>query len=257
MTAPDATFKDYFSAQSADYRKFRPSYPDELFAYLAGIAPARDCAWDCATGSGQAAIGLARHFQQVIATDASGSQLAQAMTVPNIDYRLAPAEQSGIAAGSIDLVTVAQALHWFDCAAFYREAGRVLKEAGVIAIWSYNLLGVSPDIDRVIRHLYAELLGPYWPEERRLIESGYRGIPFPFHVIDCPAFTLRTQWALRELVGYLMTWSAVQNYIRANDRNPVQAILPDLQSAWGDATATRPIVWPLNLMVGCQRRPPA
>lgn len=251
---PDPTFKDYFSSQSSDYRTFRPVYPDALYNYLAGLAPARDLAWDCATGNGQAAVGLARHFTRIIATDASANQLAQAIAAPNIDYRQAAAERAPIADASVDLLCVAQALHWFDVDAFHREAGRVLKDAGVIAVWSYNLLSISPELDDIILRLYADTLGPYWPAERCRVENGYRDLPFPFRRIEAPEFVLCAQWTLRELAGYLMTWSAVQRYIAAHGRNPVEDSLPGLAAAWGDAGGARTIVWPLQLRVGRQRR---
>jgi SAM-dependent methyltransferase len=248
------TFKDHFSAQSAGYRTFRPSYPDELFTYLAGLAPAHDLAWDCATGNGQAAVGLARHFRRVIATDASANQLAQAIAAPNIDYRQAPAERAPLADAAVDLIAVAQALHWFDVEAFHREAGRVLKDGGVIAEWSYNLLSISPAIDAMVGQLYADTLGPYWPAERRLVENGYRDLPFPFQRIEAPGFALDAHWILGELAGYLMTWSAVQRYLAAQGRNPVEAILPELHAAWGDPDIARPVLWPLQLRVGRHRR---
>lgn len=249
----DRTFKDHFSSQSPDYRTFRPCYPDELYAYLAGLAPARDLAWDCATGSGQAAIGLARHFDKVVATDASANQLAQAIAAPNIEYRQAPAEQAPFADAAVDLIAVAQALHWFDVDAFHREAARVLKDGGVIAAWSYNLLTIAPEIDAVVGRLYAETLAEYWPAERRLVENGYRDLPFPFERVDAPAFALSVQWDLRALAGYLLTWSATQRYLAARGRDPVEDILPDLAAAWGDAGGVQTVAWPLTLRVGRRR----
>ncbi|MFP5505737.1 MAG: class I SAM-dependent methyltransferase [Gammaproteobacteria bacterium] len=250
----DTTFKDHFSAQSPDYRAFRPRYPEGLFEFLSGLAPARVLAWDCATGNGQAAVGLARHFDRVIATDASANQLAQAIVVANVDYRQAPAERAPLDDAAVDLIVVAQALHWFDVDAFHREAARVLKDGGVIAAWSYNLLSVSPAIDAVVGRLYAETLAGYWPAERRLVETGYRDLPFPFERIEAPAFALRAQWDLRALAGYLQTWSAVQRYLAARGRNPVEAVLPELAAAWGEAGSVRPVAWPLTLRVGRHRR---
>ena len=248
MTEP--IFKDHFSIQSSDYQKFRPVYPDKLYHHLARISPGNDCAWDCATGNGQAAVGLSRYFKQVIATDASSNQLAHAMKAPNIHYQLAAAERVQITDKSIDLITVAQALHWFDIDAFYAVAKCALKNEGIIAIWSYNLLSVSSDIDQIINHLYADILGQYWPAERHLIESAYRDIPFPFQRINCPEFTMHTQWNLHHLTGYLQTWSAVQNYIAAHKMNPVHTILPGLISAWGNTDNLKIITWPLHLQIG-------
>lgn len=250
----DRTFKDHFSTQSADYRAFRPRYPDDLYAYLAGLAPTRVLAWDCATGNGQAAVGLARHFDRVVATDASANQLAQAIAAPNVDYRQAPAERAPLDDAAVDLVLVAQALHWFDVDAFHREAARVLKSGGVIAEWSYNLLSIAPEIDAIVGRLYAETLAEYWPAERRLVDNCYRDLSFPFERIDAPAFALSAQWNLRALTGYLLTWSAVQRYLAAHGRNPVEAVLPELAAAWGDSDGVRMVAWPLTLRVGRHRR---
>lgn len=244
------TFKDYFSRQSADYKHFRPVYPDNLYRFLAEASPGNEYAWDCATGSGQAALALSKYFKHVIATDASSNQLAHAMPAPNIHYQHARAEQTPIADQSIDLITVAQALHWFDIDAFYVEVQRVLKDGGVIAIWSYNLLSISPDIDQIIHRLYAEILGDYWPAERRLIENAYRDVRFPFQNIEHPDFTMKAQWTLHDLTGYLQTWSAVQNYMVTNNINPLQHILSTLMSAWGKVETLKTIEWPLHLMVG-------
>lgn len=246
----DKTFKDHFSSQSSDYQKYRPVYPENLYKFLAEISPARNCAWDCATGNGQAAISLAKHFARVVATDASPQQLVHAMQAPNIEYRCATAETTSLASHSIDLITVAQALHWFDLDKFYKEAGRVLKEQGVIAVWTYNLLNISSEIDEIVNHLYSYVLDGYWPPERQMIETGYRDLAFPFQRISTPPFSMQAQWNLQELTGYLHTWSAVQRYIRDRQENPVQQILPMLDSAWGDNAHSKTITWPLHIIVG-------
>lgn len=245
-----APFKDYFSLQSADYQKYRPRYPDALYSWLAGISPDTTCAWDCATGNGQAAIGLSHYFNRVIATDASDKQLSHAIPANNVEYHLAHAEHTLLADQSVELITVAQALHWFDIEAFYREVNRVLKPGGIIAVWSYNLLGVSPEIDRLVNYLYADILDAYWPAERRWIENGYRDIAFPFQRIMSPEFNMQAQWTLPDLLGYFQTWSAVQNYIAARSVNPVLDVQADLKSAWGDEMQIKTIRWPLQLMVG-------
>ncbi len=246
----NTSFKDHFSLQSSDYKKFRPAYPDQLYHLLAEIAPANETAWDCATGNGQAAIALSQLFQRVIATDASSNQLAHAITAPNIHYQQATAEHTQIDDSSIDLITVAQALHWFDIDAFYKEVRRVLKNDGIIAIWSYNLLSISHDINQIIYRLYAEILNDYWPAERRLIESNYRDIAFPFQHIAHPEFVMQAQWDLHELIGYIQTWSAVQNYFSAHHVSPIEPILSTLKSLWGNDKTSKTITWPLHLMLG-------
>jgi SAM-dependent methyltransferase len=193
-------FKDHFSKQAAGYAKFRPRYPQKLFDYLGSIAPSRQVAWDCATGNGQAAVGLASVFDRVTATDASEKQIANAESHERVDYRVAPAENSGIGSGTIDLIMVAQALHWFDLGRFYEEARRVLKNDGPCAASAYNLLHVEPDIDEVVNRYYYEVVGPFWPPERKLVEQ-FADLPFPFHQVDAPRFEipLRCHLELRRI----------------------------------------------------------
>src|SRR5436190_651141 len=180
-----ATFKDHFSGHAADYAKFRPRYPDQLFDYLAGIAPDRAAAWDCGTGNGQAAVALAERFNHVLATDASAEQIANAAPHRRVTYRVATAEASGIESSSIDLITVAQALHWFDLEKFYSEVGRVLKSHGVITALAYDVLRIEPAIDAVVNHYYTDVIGAYWPPERALVEK-FAELPFPFPEIAAP-----------------------------------------------------------------------
>lgn len=250
-TPPTGSFADHFGVVARGYAGFRPSYPFALFEWLAGQAPARGVAWDCATGSGQAAVDLARCFARVVATDASAAQLAQAAPHERIEYRLAPAEASGIEAGSIDLIVVAQALHWFDVERFHAEARRVLKPAGVIAQWCYGLTRIDGDaVDALVQHYYSDIVGPYWPPERAHIETGYRELPFPFALISAPAFAMEVEWTLAQLTGYLRTWSATARYAQACGHDPVVALEGRLQPHWGPEGARRRVSWPLSLRVG-------
>jgi SAM-dependent methyltransferase len=243
-------FEDHFSTDSPGYRANRPGYPDGLFDHLASVAPRRELAWDCATGSGQAANGLAHHFRRVIATDASTQQITSAVSHPKIEYRVATAEHSGLGDHSVDLCTVAQSLHWFDLDPFYREVNRVLVAGGVLAVWSYNLLTVTPALDAVIRRLYHDIVGPWWPPQRRLVERGYADIPFPFEPLPAPRFKMHAQWQLAQLAGYLRTWSAVQRYLQERGEDPVTAVELELQAAWGEPTLQRRVQWPLALRLG-------
>jgi len=248
------SFKDHFSKQAADYAKFRPRYPHELFEYLGSVAPSRQLAWDCGTGNGQAAVGLATVFDRVIAIDASEKQIASAELHARVDYRVAPAEDSNIDFGTVDLTMVAQALHWFDLDRFYAEAQRVLKPDGVSAVSAYNLLHINPAIDEIVNRYYYEVVGPFWPPERKLVEQ-FADLPFPFHEIDPPEFEMTAQWNLEHLLGYLRSWSATQRFIAANKRDPLEAIADDLRAAWGDPGQMRKVVWPLILRVGINAMP--
>lgn len=242
--------RDHFSAVAADYARYRPGYPAELFAWLAQRAGGRRRAWDCATGNGQAAVGLAGYFDRVVATDASEAQIAHAEPSDRVEYRLAPAEASGLEPASIDVVTVAQALHWLDVDRFYAEARRVLTPGGLVAAWCYNMLEVEPRVNAIVGRYYSGVVGPYWPPERRLLEAGYRTLPFPFAAIDPPAFYMHAEWDLTDLLGYLGTWSASQRYAAARGADPLDGIRSDLAAAWGEASAVRTVRWPLHLRVG-------
>ncbi len=244
------TFKDHFSGHAALYSQFRPRYPQALFAYLAALAPSPACAWDCATGNGQAAVALAAHFDRVIGTDASAAQIDSAEPHARVQYRVAAAETSAVDSSSVDLITVAQALHWFDIPRFFAEAKRILRPNGIIAIWGYNLLAVSPEIDALVGDFYCETTGPFWPPERDLIEAGYRTIAFPFAEISPPNFRLETTWSLDQLLGYLRTWSATQRFIAEQGFDPVDSLGRDLRPFWPEADEERVVRWPLSLRVG-------
>jgi SAM-dependent methyltransferase len=243
-------FKDHFSQQAPDYARYRPDYPPQLFAWLAGVAPARGTAWDCGTGSGQAAVSLAAHFERVIATDPSRSQLAHAQPHPRVEYRVAPAEVSPLDTASVDLVTVAQAIHWFDLEQFYAEARRVLRPGGVIAAWTYTLLDVEAGIDELLTDFYRNVVGPYWPPERRMVDDRYRSLPFPFEPIEAPVFEIRTEWSRDDLLGYLGTWSATRACMKAENADPLVAFARRLAPLWPDPGLVKTLRWPLHLRVG-------
>ena len=247
-------FKDHFSKQAADYSKFRPTYPQKLFEYLGRVAPSRQLAWDCGTGNGQAALGLASLFDRVMATDASEKQISNAQAHQRVNYRVAPAEESGIQSGTVDLITVTQALHWFDQNRFYTEARRVLKSDGVLAASAYNLLHIEPPIDDVVNRYYYEVVGPFWTPERELVEN-FADVPFPFHEIEPPTFAMTAQWDLDRLIGYFRTWSSTQRFVEATGSDPVEQIIDELRAAWGNPEQTREVIWPLTLRVGVNQGP--
>jgi SAM-dependent methyltransferase len=248
-------FKDHFSQGSPEYAAFRPRYPDALFAALAERAPGRELAWDCATGSGQAALGLAARFRRVVATDASPQQIAEALPREGVEYRVAHAEESGLPDTSVDLLTVAQALHWLDLEAFYREARRVLAPGGVAAAWCYGLVRTDPAVDPLLERFYTETVGPYWPPERALVDAGYAGLPFPFEEFELPGLHIERALTLPELAGYLGTWSATRRYRQARGSDPVEPFVREIAGWWGPAERPRTMRWPLHLRAGYHRAP--
>lgn len=241
---------DHFSAHATDYARARPGYPPALFVWLAQQCPEHDLAWDCATGNGQAATVLAQHFRQVLATDLSAEQLAQAQPQPRIDYRIAPAASSGLRDHSCDLVTVAQALHWFCNDSFYAEARRVLKPGGLFAAWTYTLLKAEPAIDAVLEDFYRNIVGVYWPPERRWVDLGYRGMPFAFDDIATPGFEIRLDWTLSDLLAYLRTWSATQRCIKETGADPCTALAQRLAELWPRPDTPKTLIWPIALRCG-------
>lgn len=244
------TFRDLFSRQSETYAATRPTYPDELFEFLATLVPARRLAWDCGTGNGQAARGLSRWFEKVIATDASRAQIGNAVAVPNVAYRVANAESSGLPPKSVDLVTVAQALHWFDIDRFYAEVRRVTVPGGILAVWSYGSPSAGADVEETLRRFEHEVVGRYWESGRRLVDEGYRTIPFPFPEFTVPRFELRREWTLSQLGGYLRSWSAVAKFVAERGEDPVAPLLEQIGKHWDSPESTRVVTWPLAVRAG-------
>jgi SAM-dependent methyltransferase len=243
-------FHDLFSRAAAEYAAHRPRYPARLFAELAARVPRTELAWDCATGNGQAALGLAEHFARVVATDASAAQIAAAAPHERVSYHVALACASDLPSSAVDLVTVAQALHWLDRDAFFREARRVLVPGGVIAVWCYGLLEIDEHVDRIVRRFYEKTVGPYWSPERRLVDDGYRSVEFPFVEFALPSLAIEQQLTLDQLGGYLRTWSATQKYAADRREDPVAPLLTELESEWGDRPSARRTRWPLSLRAG-------
>ncbi len=243
-------FEDHFSKQAREYARYRPQYPGELFDYLASISPDRQLAWDCGTGSGQAAQELARHFQRVIATDASADQIAQAVAHERIEYRVERAEDVSIETSSVDLITVAIAVHWFDFEPFYREVRRVAKTDAILAVWTYHLPEIETSIDQIVNHYYTNVLADYWPERVRFLENRYRTLPFPFEELKPPKFEIQANWDQEQLAGFLSSWSATQRYQNERGQHPLNLIWQDLSATWGDPDRRRTIRWPLHLRVG-------
>lgn len=288
------SFPDHFSGHAELYRRYRPTYPAALYRWLGdlveGDGPAGGGgsageggrpggggraghgragerapigrAWDCATGNGQAAVGLAPLFRRVVGTDASTGQLAHARSHPRVAYVAALAERTPFPDACVNLVTVAQAVHWFRLDAFWAEVRRVVRPGGVIAVWTYELFSVDPGVDAVIRWFYSEVVGPHWPPERRLVEEGYRTLPFPFDEIGgeaglrdrgapaIPEFVMRPRWRREDVLGQVSTWSAVRRYREAHGADPLDRLAPRLAEAWPDPDEGRAVRWPLRLRVG-------
>ena len=245
------SFKDHFSGHSDVYREARPTYPPQLFEWLAQQAPDRDLAWDCGCGNGQATVALADHFRRVTGTDPSANQIAEAQARPNVDYRVEPAERTSLPSASVSLITVAQALHWFDHARFYDEARRVLRPGGIIAAWAYADCNTGVDaIDLIKDRLYVDLTGTYWPPERGLVETGYATLAFPFVEIAAPPFPMVARWNVDQLLAYFRSWSATQRYLKALGQDPVALIEADLRAAWGEPATIRNVRWQFHLRLG-------
>ena len=243
------TFPDHFSRVAGEYASSRPRYPDALFAWLASIAPSRRLAWDAGCGSGQASTALGAHFDRVVATDASAAQLAAAEPHPHVEYAQHAELNPGLPDGSVDLVTVAQAVHWFDRATFWPEADRVLAPGGVLAIWTYGVAQITPAVDAVIAPFYGDVLAPYWPPERSHCDTHYRDIGFPYRSLSSPAFTMSVRWTREQCMAYLRTWSAVGQFLRAEGRDPLLDFEPSLAAVWPDGVALT-VTWPLTVLAG-------
>lgn len=244
-------FNDHFSALSRAYADFRPVYPLELTGFLAGIAPGRRLAWDCGTGQGQAAALLGREFERVWATDASERQLAQAIPATHVEFAVATEAASGLPDHSCDLVTAAQAAHWFDLSAFYAEVRRVLRPGGVIAVWCY--VGVETDsvlVNDTIHEFQYGRVAPYWPPGRELVDDQYRTLTFPFERIAAPSFEMTALWTRDQLLGYVSSWSAVERCRREEGADPLPELVDDLSEIWPDADEARDVRWPIHLLAG-------
>jgi SAM-dependent methyltransferase len=243
-------FKDHFSGTARGYAAHRPVYPHAVAEALAARSPGQALVWDAGCGSGQLSVVLADAFERVVGTDASAAQIASASAHPRVHYAVAPAEASGLEQSSVDCAVAAQAAHWFDLDAYYREVRRVLRPGGLLALVTYAILQVDPAVESVIDHFYRRTLDGHWPPERKLVEEGYRSLPFPFEPVEAPALALEHRWNAEELLGYVGTWSAVQSLKKAGKGAELERFGEALRAAWGDPSKARLIRWPLSLRLG-------
>jgi SAM-dependent methyltransferase len=231
--------KDNFSKQAAVYAKYRPVYPQELFDFVLEQVSKKENAWDCATGNGQSAKVLAKYFDNVI---------DNAEQAANIHYSVQPAEQTNFADNTFDLITVSQALHWFNFENFYKEVNRIAKHNSWIAVWMYSLLRISKEIDAIVEDYHFNILEKYWDNERKYVDNNYSTIPFPFKTIKIPSFVIEYNWTIEELEGYFNTWSALQKFIAINNYSPVPELIKKIQPFWKENK--RKIIFPLHLYMG-------
>lgn len=242
-------FKDNFSKHSDIYLKYRPIYPKELFEYLNSLTSEHTLAWDCGTGNGQSAINLTEYYEKVYATDPSEQQIKNAIANEQIIYKVEKAEQTALHNKSVDLITVAQAVHWFEFDQFYAEVRRVLKDNGVIAIWAYGVPGVSILLDSIIQDFHDNVVGEFWQPENRMIDQEYTTLPFPFQEISTPVFKIQKDLTLQELSGHFRSWSATQKFIDKYGKNPIEELEKNLSECWMSGEK-KEITWKLILKVG-------
>ncbi|HTG66159.1 MAG TPA: class I SAM-dependent methyltransferase [Flavobacterium sp.] len=240
--------KDNFSKQASGYSKFRPQYPDELIRYIVSFVENKALALDIATGNGQVAFKLAPFFETVYGIDISQNQLDNAYAADNIIYKVSPAEKTIFENQKFDLITVAQAVHWFDFDSFYKEVYRILKLEGVFAVIGYGLFSTNVDSDKILNHFYYNIVGSYWDAERRYLDENYLTIPFPFEEQVVEKFENQLEWTFEDLVGYLETWSSVQHYISKNNQNPIDLIRDELKTSW--EKNNKKVCFPLLLRIG-------
>lgn len=245
------TARNWFDTGGSAYALFRPEYPAGLALFLAQTVGGRGCAVDVGCGNGQLTRQIAEHFDRVVGIDPSADQIANAQPHTAIAYLCAPAEQLPLPDGSVSLITAAQAAHWFDLPRFYSEARRVAEHGAVIALISYGVLRLaSGDLQDRFDRFYTHEIGPYWPPERKLVDSGYADIAFPFEKMPYPAMTIDRVWELGDFLGYLSTWSAVRRVNEAGRDDILERFVRDISALWGDPARKLPVSWPINMRLG-------
>ena len=251
MSTMEKSSRNWFQEGGRNYALFRPEYPPALAAYLASISPGRQQAVDVGCGNGQLTLQLAEHFDSVIGVDPSQDQLKNAAAHERVTYLCTPAEGLPLNDGSADLITAAQAAHWFNLPRFYDEVRRVGRKTAVIALISYGVPRLAPAaLDERFSQFYWQEIGPFWPPERKLVDTGYADLPFPFTELSAPAFSIERLWGLGDFLGYISTWSATRRLIEAGQHDILDIFVADLSRLWGAAEHRRPVIWPINMRLG-------
>ena len=247
-----------FGLHASSYRRYRPRYPDELFAFLARCCRKHERALDCATGNGQAAVSVVAHFERVWAFDTSARQIEEAMPHDRVEYFVADAESLPEGIGPFDLVTIAQGAHWFDLPRFYATLEPLLGTGAVIAIWGYSHCRVTPEIDLAMLTTLLLPIAPYWAEGNRVITEKYRTIEFPYEEIETPDLTMQEQWDRDALFGYVRTWSAYKRYVAEHGDEPLLRFEKalDRDRLW-PVGARLDVEFDLHLRVGRYNRRPS
>jgi ubiquinone/menaquinone biosynthesis C-methylase UbiE len=243
--------KDHYSIQAANYVRYRPTYPTELFSFLSELVPNKETALDCGTGNGQCAIGLSEYFNKVIAIDTSSTQLLYAIERDNIEYKLGNAEKTDLPDKSIDLITTACSAHWFDINLFYNEVERLLKSGGVLAIWTYFKPRIEQKINKVLDEYYDEILGDYWVNKTSHVSLHYQEIPFPFNEVRLSqTFMSKMNWNYQNLKGFLQTESGNKEFVSKNSFDPINLINDKLKNSWGESDLIRTVYFELFIKIG-------
>jgi len=243
MTSPD------YSPYAKEYAQSRPGYPPTLFNYLASLTDSHQLAWDCATGNGQAALELTSYFNQVVATDVSAEQIRHARQHPQISYRVAQAEKSGLENESVNLITVASAIHWFDLDSFYTEARRVIQPGGVLSAWSYHVGYVEPPFDQLFARFYREVVASYFAPGARFVDDRYENITLPGEALRADQFHVTADWNLDQMFAFIRSWSGTQQYLQERGEDPVAIIADELTMLWGERENVHTIRWPLCIRI--------
>lgn len=240
----------WFEQGGEAYARYRPNYPSSLARYLAGLAPCTRLAVDVGCGTGQLASRLGDHFDEVVASDVSASQIAHAASHPHVRYCVARAERLPVDDASVCLVAAAQAAHWFDLPRFYDEVRRVSVPGAAVALVSYAAPRLQGALGRRFETFYEREIGPFWPPERQLVDSGYGSLPFPFREHRAPPIEIQLRWDAAEFLGYVSTWSATLRAQSAGEHALLERFASDLLGLWGEPTTVRSVVWPIRMRVG-------